>query len=144
MTSETLHPERRQAIAEALEAVPFAKLLGISIIDVSEGLASLSLKIRPEFLQNHGVVHGGVIAALIDTAAAFAVVSILDTGETTTTIDLTVHYLYPLTEGVCTAHAKLLRTGKRVLVLSVEVNDEDQRIVATATTAFLRRRQTIS
>jgi uncharacterized protein (TIGR00369 family) len=79
-----------------------------------------------------------VIAALIDTAAAFAVVSLLEPEQSTSTIDLTIHYLRPLTAGRAAAQARVLKAGRRVLVISVDVKDESEALVATALTSYLR------
>jgi uncharacterized protein (TIGR00369 family) len=131
----------RAAAIARLDSVPFARLLGIELVDLSEAGATLGLEVRAEMLQNQGVVHGGVIASLVDTAAAFAVSTILAGDEITTTIDLTIHFLRPVTEGRLTATAEVRRAGKRVIVLSVEITDAQGETVATAVTAFLRRRQ---
>jgi len=121
-----------------LDAVPFASLLGISISRIRRGEAILSLEVREEFKQNHGVVHGGVIASLIDTAAALAVATVLGAGEASTTIDLTVHYLRPLRVGKVEAKASILREGRSVIVISVEVEHQSSEIIATGMTAFFR------
>jgi uncharacterized protein (TIGR00369 family) len=121
-----------------LDAVPFAQLVGIKLNEIKPGFAVLSVDVRQELIQNHGVVHGGVIASLADTAAAFAIASVLKPEESTTTIDLTVHFLRPITSGTAIATATILREGQRVIVLSIEVKDQRERVLATATAAFLR------
>ena len=93
---------------------------------------------RDELKQNRGVVHGGATASLIDTASAFAILSVLEPDETTTTIDLTIHYLRPLTKGRVTAKAVVRRAGRRVVTVSVDVTDEDENLAATALTTYLR------
>jgi acyl-coenzyme A thioesterase 13 len=129
---------------ELLAAVPFADVLAMRLIDVSNGSAVFALTIQPAFLQNHGVLHGGVIASLIDTAAAFSVSSLLQPGETTTTIDLTIHYLAAVTEGEIVAKSEVVRAGRKVVILSIQVHDDKDNLVATATSAFLRRRPPVS
>ncbi len=96
MTTATLTDAQRKRIEEALGTVPFAKLLGIKLGAIEPGDATLTLQIRDEFRQNAGVVHGGVTAALIDSATAFAIVPLLKPDERTTTVDLTISYLRPL------------------------------------------------
>lgn len=85
--------------------VPFARLLGMEMVSLAPGEAVLKLALRDELRQTHGVLHGGATASLIDTAMAFAIISILEADERATTIDLTVHYLRPVSAGeiVCTA-----------------------------------------
>ena len=59
------------------DEIPFAKLLGIEADSVEPGHAVLSMKIREDLLRNGGIAHGGAIAALIDSAMAFAIVPLL-------------------------------------------------------------------
>lgn len=138
MTAESLSPDEIRRIHEAFERVPYAQLLGIEVGEMERGSATLHLTVRDELRQNRGVVHGGATASLVDTASAFAILTLLEPGETTTTIDLTVHYLRPLTAGRATAHATVRRAGRRVLTVSVDVLDEAQTLIATALTSYLR------
>ncbi|MDX6694237.1 MAG: hypothetical protein QOF02_1840 [Blastocatellia bacterium] len=138
MKKAALTGDEQKRLREALEQVPFAHLIGLELGAVERGAATFHLPVRAELKQNKGLVHGGVIAALIDTAAAFAVVSLLEPEQSTTTIDLTIHYLRPLTAGRATAHARVIKAGRRVLVISVDVTDESKAIVATGLTSYLR------
>ncbi|HEY0321447.1 MAG TPA: PaaI family thioesterase [Pyrinomonadaceae bacterium] len=138
MTSNSLSTEQILRIHKAFERVPYAHLLGIEVGELERGTATLHLAVRDELKQNLGVVHGGATASLIDTASAFAILTLLEPDETTTTIDLTIHYLRPLTEGRATALATVRRAGRRVLTVSVDVLDEAQNLVATAVTSYLR------
>jgi uncharacterized protein (TIGR00369 family) len=125
-------------VERALASVPFAKLLGLQVESVEPGFAVMTLPIRDDLKQNHGVVHGGAIASLIDSAMAFAIIPLLAEKERTTTVDLTIHYLRPLTEGVAKSSARVVRAGRRVIVVSAEVLDHKERLVATAVSTYLR------
>ena len=69
---EALTPEEEQRIREAFRGVPFARFLGIELGEMKRGRATLHLEIRDELRRNNGFTHGGVVASLADTAAAFA------------------------------------------------------------------------
>ena len=139
MKTATLTDDERRRIREAFENVPFAHLIGIELGELEQrGEATLRLAVRDDLRQNRGVVHGGVTASLIDTAAAFAILTLLEPGQSTTTIDLTIHYLRPLLRGQGSAHARVLRAGRRLIVVTVEVLDEEGSLVATALTSYLR------
>ncbi|MGB7925323.1 MAG: PaaI family thioesterase [Pyrinomonadaceae bacterium] len=139
MKTGRLNDDERRRIREAFESVPFVHLLGIELGEVeARGEATLHLTMRDALRQNRGVAHGGVTASLIDTAAAFAILPMLEPAQSTTTIDLTIHYLRPLLKGRATAQARVLRAGRRLLVASVEVLDEEGNLVATALTSYLR------
>jgi uncharacterized protein (TIGR00369 family) len=132
-----LTPEEQERIREAFARVPFAHFLKLELGEVRRGEATLYLEVRDELRQNNGVVHGGVIASLVDTAAAFAILTSLEKGQTTT-VDLTIHYLRPLLEGRVTAEARVLRAGRRIIAITVDVTDETQTLAATALTSFIR------
>jgi len=134
----SLTPEQEQRIREAFRAVHYAHFLGIELGEMKRGQATLHLEMRDELRRNNGVAHGGVVASLADTAAAFAILTLLEPDQTTTTIDLTIHYLRPLVKGRVTARARVLRAGRRVQVISVEVTDETETLAATALTSFIK------
>jgi acyl-CoA thioesterase len=121
-----------------LDTVPFAKLIGLELDTIGPGLAVMSMRIRDDLKQNNGVVHGGAIASLIDTAMAFAIIPLLAEGERSTTVDLTINYLQPLTSGRATATARVLRGGRRVIAVSADVFDELSNLTATALSTYLR------
>ena len=78
----------------------------------------------------------GAIVSLLDTAAAFAVHTVIGPDGRTVTVDLTVHFLRPASDGRIEAHARVLRRGGRVCILSVEARDGAAEIVATATMTY--------
>lgn len=127
-----------ERLREAFERVPFAHLLQLELGEMRRGSATLHMKVRDDLRQNNGVVHGGAIASLVDSAAAFAVLTILEKDQNSTTVDLTIHYLRPLLEGRATAHARVLRAGRRILTITVEVLNESKVVIATALTSFIR------
>ena len=140
--SETVLDDLRVArIREAFASVPYAKFLGLELGEVRNGEANIWLEVRDELKQNQGVVHGGAVASLIDTAAAFAVVTKLEPGDRVTTTDLTIHYLRPITTGRLTATARVVRSGRRLFVLSVEVWNDARGLVATAVTSYIKLQQ---
>jgi uncharacterized protein (TIGR00369 family) len=121
-----------------IDEIPFAKLLGIEAELLEPGHAVLSIKIREDLKRNGGIAHGGVAAALIDSAMAFAIVPLLSENERTTTVDLTIHYLRPLTEGTVRASARVVRAGRRIITVSAELFDSQEKLAATALSTYLR------
>lgn len=138
MNSGKLDEEHLARIENALQKVPFAKLIGIELEEVDAGVATLALDIREELKQNHGVVHGGAVASLIDSATAFAIISILPPDERATTVDLTISYLRPLTSGRIRAKARVVRAGRRLIVVSAEVFDDSGTLTATALSTYIK------
>jgi len=118
--------------------VPFAKLLGIEVDSLEPGHAVLSMKMRDDLMRNGRIAHGGAVATLIDSAMAFAILPMLAENERSITVDLTIHYLRPVSEGVARASARVVRAGKRVITVSAELFDGNEKLAATALSTYVR------
>ncbi len=121
-----------------IDDIPFAKLLGIELESQEPGVAVLSMKMREDLKRNGGIAHGGAVAALIDSAMAFAIMPLLGENEHSMTVDLTIHYLRPVSEGSARATARVVRAGKRVITVSAELFDGNEKLAATALSTYLR------
>jgi acyl-CoA thioesterase len=121
-----------------IDDVPFAKLLGIEVDSLEPGHAVLSMKMRDDLMRNGRIAHGGAVATLIDSAMAFAILPTLAENERSITVDLTIHYLRPVSEGVARASARVVRAGKRVITVSAELFDGNEKLAATALSTYLR------
>jgi uncharacterized protein (TIGR00369 family) len=121
-----------------LDHVPFARLLGIEVDSVEPGHAVLSMELRDDLMRNNGIAHGGAIATLIDSAMAIAIMALLEENERTVTVDLTIHYLRPISEGTARASARVVRAGRRVITVSAELFDHNEKLSATAISTYLR------
>lgn len=130
--------EHREFAANALHSLPFAKLIGMRLVDLKLDEAVITVEIRDDLRQPSGVLHGGVTATLIDTAMAFAVRTRLEPMDFTATIDLTVHYLRPLLTGKAICTAKTVRAGKRIFTVSAEVRNEEGKLIATGLSTYTR------
>jgi uncharacterized protein (TIGR00369 family) len=137
MSKSGMEDEGLARARAAFANVAYAKFLGLELCEIKSGEVSVCLDVRDELKQNQGVVHGGAVASLIDTASAFAILTKLAPEERVTTTDLTIHYLRPITVGRLIATARIIRGGRRVFVVNVEVANED-RLVATAVTGYLK------
>jgi len=131
-------PDRERAIREKFETNHFPKLLGIEIEDVQPGRARLSVEVRKELLQLQGVMHGGAIASLIDTAVAFAIVGASEPDDRFTTVEMKVNYLSAIREGRVIADARLIRDGRRIIVAECDVFDSKGRLAAKGLLTYIR------
>ena len=138
MNETPLSPEQLSRLREGIARIPYAQLLGISFEDAAWGAATLTMTARPELERFGGIMHGGALASLADTASAFAVLSTLAAAEQTVTVDLTLHYLRPVNGGKLTARARVVRCGRRLATVSVEIFDESGALVVTALTTYLK------
>ena len=136
MTDRQLDPAMREKIMEGFKTVPFARLLGMEIVDVAKGEATVKVTTREDLKQPYGLLHGGVTASLVDTATAFAVIAELGQAEQAATSNLTIHYLRPHVEGTIFCHAKVVKAGRKLLTLSAEVVNEAGQLIATSIVSY--------
>lgn len=133
MPIEELFERARTVLSE----LPFAKLMGMKLIDMKLDEATFELDMRDDLRQPSGILHGGVTATLIDTAMAFAVRTRVAPEAATATIDLTVHYLRPHIEGPLTCTAKIVRAGRRIFSVSADVfSQENGKLIATGLSTY--------
>jgi acyl-CoA thioesterase len=138
VSGERLPAEELARLEAAFAQVNFAQLLGLEIVELSRGEAALSMAVRPELTRMTDIVHGGAVASLMDSASAFAVLTLLGPDEQTVTVDLTLHFLRPVSEGRIEARARVLRGGRRVFTVSIEATADTGKLVATALTTYLK------
>ncbi len=110
----------------------------MELVEIQTGEAIVRLKMRDALRQPHGLLHGGATASVIDTAMAFAVVTKLAENEKASTVDLTVHYLRPVTTGAIVCTAKIVKAGKRLLTVSAEVVNDEKKLIATALSTYAK------
>ena len=101
------------------------------------GVGEVSLVLQPYYLQGAGVVQGGIVATLADTACFWAVHSLLKQGERTTTIEIKLNFLAPARSGSLHAKATVLDYSDRLAVVEVEVTDDSENAIAQGLSTYL-------
>ena len=110
--------------------------LGFDVEKVEEGRAVFVLDVRAHHKQLHGVVHGGILAALADTTAAIAAYTVVPRGTEIATVELKINYLEPVSGGRIKAHGRVLRAGRNFVVSECEIWNEDKSLAAKALLTF--------
>ena len=124
-------------MADLVDPVPLHQMLGLryQAPEPGDGHAEVRMPVKPEALGFTGSLHGGAIATLIDLACALAAVGISGfepAKETMVTSDMHVRYLgRPRTETVI-AKSDVVKRGKQLIVVTCDVVDEDDHLVAHA------------
>jgi acyl-CoA thioesterase len=133
-----INDQDKQLVLETIKNTPYLRLLGIELVEISREKVVMSLEMQEKLQQPYKLLHGGATASLIDTAMAFAVVTSIGAEEKATTVDLTVQYLRPVTEGKVFCTAKVVRAGKRLVFLSAEVANEQGKLTATGLSTYTK------
>jgi uncharacterized protein (TIGR00369 family) len=110
--------------------------MGFRVDLVEKARAVFSLDLEPRHKQIHGVVHGGILAALADTASAIAAYTTIPQGAEIATLELKINYLQPVSGGRITAEARVLRTGRNFVVTECEIRDNKGGLAAKALLTF--------
>lgn len=131
--------ENSNAIYEAM--IPHVRVLGIRLVDLGEDFVTLRLPYSERLVGNPetGVLHGGVVTTLVDTACGAAVVTRLMDMRPVATLDLRLDYLRPAKpERALFARAECYRVTKQVaFVRAVAYEDEPENPVASASGTFI-------
>lgn len=117
------------------DLVPFNKMLGIHLVEISDGWARMELPFKKEHIGDpmRPALHGGLISTLIDTCGGAAVWGAAEEQDRVSTVDLRVDFLRPGPLETLCCEAKVQRIGNRVAVTDMQVfaKDRPQEIVAT-------------
>ena len=128
------------ALARALvEALPHARALGMELVEASPGVVEIAMPWNPDFVGDPrtGVLHGGVISALMDTCCGAAVLTHPGRPATTATIDIRIDYLRSATSGQrVRTRAECFHMTRSVAFVRAVARDEGDAPVATATGSF--------
>jgi uncharacterized protein (TIGR00369 family) len=102
-----------------------------------DGEFAMTMPVSPQVVNTSGALQGGLIATLVDVAAGQFGLDYLQSGTTMTTADLFVRYLRPIRQGSAFAVPRMLRSGRRAMVMQIDIyGDGDDELVATATVNF--------
>ncbi|MEV7044548.1 PaaI family thioesterase [Amycolatopsis sp. NPDC051061] len=119
--------------------MPIAATLGFRLAEIDRGHAVLTGELGEHLYNPIGMVHGGVAATLLESAAGYAVQTTVPVGNGYTTLDLSVHYLRPLSAdlGPIRAIGTVLNRGRRTALAHAEVRDGNDRLLAHATSSCM-------
>jgi uncharacterized protein (TIGR00369 family) len=110
--------------------------MGFEVESVQKGRAVFWLDVEPRHKQIHGVVHGGILAALADTTAAIAAYTTIPKNAEIATLELKINYLEPVPGGRIKADARVLRTGRNFVVTECEIRNGKGVLAAKALLTF--------
>lgn len=111
---------------------PLAQALKLHVEDVSLDKIKLSFDISQQFTQGHGVVQGGIIAAMLDFAAAFLGLANTQDPKSVVTTNLSINYLRAAPAGKFYVDAHLDKTGAKMVFCSAALYQQTGSNIATA------------
>ena len=138
-------PDRysREGILAFAEHFPFFRLIGLEVLEVEPGRSRTRLVHRPDLAQPAGIMHGGVIAALIDTGIAHALLmtdrfqELREEHGALVSVDLRVKFIRPVSEGTVECHAEAVRLGRTIIHAEAVVTDARGKEVARGDATYM-------
>ncbi len=126
-----------EQVQALITRAPFHRWLGIKVIAVSDDGIEIKATWREEWVVNteRGYTHGGVLAALIDLAADWAMVR--QTGRGVPTIDLRVDYHRPTMRSDLVAQGKVIRNGAQFATAEARIFDLEGKLIASGRGTYL-------
>jgi len=125
-----------------LSSAPVWKYLGEELKFAENGKSEVYLKIKDEFLQHFGNVHGGILATLLDSSMAAAVNSMLDDNVFTVTAEMNIQYIRPATGSFLIGRGDVIKNGKTITSCKSEIFNEKDELIAFATGTFVNKLKT--
>jgi len=125
LPSQNRYGPHHLEMAGWLACAPFEASLGIDIVRAEDGEAELTLPFIKSLAQGAGLMHGGALCTLADTALAIAAKTLIEPYSHFGTISMEARVLRPVQQGIITAHAKITHRVERELHGVAHVVDED-------------------
>ena len=124
-------------LIEMVNTSPYPRHLRMELVSISVDQALVKLKTEQCHLQPFGIVHGGVLATLIDTATFWSVFLRLPEDAGLVNIDLKLNYLKSVSTGAMTAQGRCIRAGRSINYAEASVKDKEGNLIAHGTSTLM-------
>ena len=124
-------------LIEMVNTSPYPRHLRMELASISVDQAVVTLKTEQCHLQPFGIVHGGVLATLIDTATFWSVFLRLPEDAGLVNIDLKLNYLKSVSTGAMTAQGRCIRAGRSINYAEASVKDKEGNLIAHGTSTLM-------
>lgn len=132
-----LNPEYIQKVIDHTNNAPFPRHLPFTLESIDFDACKVRVDIEPFHMQPYGIVHGGVIAALIDTATFWAAFARIPEDAGMVNVDLKLNYLKAIKEGVLHAEGHCIRPGRTISYSDAWIRDQDGNVIAHGTSTIM-------
>jgi uncharacterized protein (TIGR00369 family) len=124
-------------LIERIAQSPYHVWTGIKLVEAAPGRVVMRLDLQRHHLNPQGIVHGGVLAGLLDSVCGLSLRTILPDELNHRTIQLNINYLRAGVTGSITATGRAIHEGRRTGYSEGEVCDENGKLMARATGTFI-------
>lgn len=125
-----------ELLRQGFSRAPIVAFLGMTLEEAEEGKAVVLLPFKEELQQGLGVLHGGVLSLLADSACWFAAESVRE-DSLVTTVELKINFVRPAKETSLKATARVAHSGKRIVTARFEVHGEGEELLALGSSTLV-------
>ncbi|MFO0944810.1 MAG: PaaI family thioesterase [Planctomycetota bacterium] len=143
MADDPTLEHQKQQVIDFFHQFPFFKLIGMKTLDLKPGWSKLQITYRQDLCQPAGVMHGGIIATLIDSGIANALLLTEVYQEAKrqnggiVSVDLRIKYFRPVSTGVITCESTIPRLGRQIIHGESIVTNEEGKEVARGDSIYM-------
>jgi uncharacterized protein (TIGR00369 family) len=121
-------------VSGELPQAPIANLLGWKFLDFdpAQQVIRVEMQARPEFINPAGVIHGGMLAAMLDETPSPALAATLGPGEFAPTLEIKVNFISPAKVGRVLGTGRVVSRGRSICFMEGQLHDEQGNLLATA------------
>ena len=123
-------------LRDRLAASTFHTWAGMEVVEASTGEVTVAMDVLDRHVNLQGLVHGGMLAILADTACGLSIRSAMEAGRLHVTTDIDIHYLSPASPGRLFGRGKAVRVGRSLAFAEASIEDAHGRLLARAQARF--------
>jgi uncharacterized protein (TIGR00369 family) len=130
--------ELLQKVAKGeLPESPAADLIGFKVVEAEDAKVIIELNVTEKLHNPMGILHGGIIGDIADAAMGYAFATTLKKNELFSTVEIKTNFLKPVFSGTLRAEGKLLKKGQSIGLLTCNIYDEKDELVAYSTSTCM-------
>jgi uncharacterized protein (TIGR00369 family) len=145
MSSTTNRPQKlldigQMMLAGELPPPPIATLLGFRLTSIEPGQAVFEYEATDGHANPMGTLHGGILCTIADSAMGMAYASLLEAGESFTTLEMKINFLKPVWQAKLRATGRVIKNGRTIGLVECNILDEQDQLIAHATSTCITLR----
>ncbi len=125
-----------ESLRERLATSPFHAWAGMEVVEATEGAVTVAMEVADRHVNLQGLVHGGMLAILADTACGLSIRSSMEPGRLHVTTDLDIHFLSPANPGRLFGRGRAIKVGRSLAFAEASIEDAEGKLLARAQARF--------
>lgn len=120
------------------------KSIGVQIAEIAPGKLTLSMPFQPEFTQQHGFIHAGIITTALDSCCGYAAHSLMDEHASVLSVEFKSNFLSPAKGDRFLFRGEVVKAGRTITVAEASafaVTQDQEKLIATMTATLMAVRE---